>query len=115
MPGGPRRYLLALSNPIIIVLVGRLLANVVVPDGDWVEKFYWAVISVTTIGYGDYFPKTVFGKLLTMVYLPVSVAALAQSLSDISRGTSHSSCGASASDHGASDSDTSDSTVWAIS
>ena len=35
------------------------------------------------IGYGDYSPSTVLGKVLVMLYLPLAVAALAQALSDV--------------------------------
>ena len=80
----PRRYLLALSNPLVIFLAGMLLALLAVPDGGWVDRFYWVIISMTTIGYGDLTPASPLAKLLVALYLPVSVAALAQALSEIS-------------------------------
>jgi hypothetical protein len=42
------------------------------------------VLSTTRIGFGDFVPSTPITKALVMIYLPVSVAALAQALTDIS-------------------------------
>lgn len=78
-----RRYLLALNNLFVFLLVGLLLERVVIGSDDWVDAVYWTVVSMTTIGYGDYTPSTALGKIFVMLYLPISVAALAQALSDV--------------------------------
>lgn len=36
---------------------------------EWLDSFYFTVITLTTIGYGDFTPKTDVGKLFTMVYV----------------------------------------------
>ena len=79
-----RRYVLALTNPIVVILLGLLIAKVVVPSGDWIDQLYWVFISMTTIGYGDLAPTTTFGKILVMIYLPLGVASLGQGLNDVS-------------------------------
>lgn len=33
------------------------------------EALYWSVVSGSSTGYGDYSPKTVPGRILTIVYL----------------------------------------------
>ena len=38
---------------------------------------------MTTIGYGDVAPTSKIGKIVTMVYLPLAVAALGQALSSV--------------------------------
>lgn len=41
------------------------------------DALYWATISITTIGYGDIYPTTAVGRLITMVSALVGVAVIA--------------------------------------
>ena len=42
----------------------------------WLDAFYFTVITLTTIGYGDFTPKTDAGKLFTMVYVFIGLGIL---------------------------------------
>lgn len=42
----------------------------------WLDSFYFTVITLTTIGYGDFTPKTDVGKLFTMVYVFIGLGIL---------------------------------------
>ncbi|MBP7999873.1 MAG: two pore domain potassium channel family protein [Chloroflexi bacterium] len=43
---------------------------------EWLDSFYFTVITLTTIGYGDFTPKTDVGKLFTMVYVFIGLGIL---------------------------------------
>ncbi|MGB0274342.1 MAG: potassium channel family protein [Flavobacteriaceae bacterium] len=42
----------------------------------WLDSLYFSVITLTTIGYGDFSPQTDLGKLFTMEYIIVGVALI---------------------------------------
>lgn len=41
------------------------------------DAFYWATISLTTVGYGDIYPVTDFGRLITMISSLFGIAIIA--------------------------------------
>lgn len=47
------------------------------------DALYFSVVSLTTVGYGDFTPETVGGKLFVMVYLLVGIAIIAALLNNI--------------------------------
>jgi voltage-gated potassium channel len=42
----------------------------------WVDAYYFSVVTLATVGYGDLTPKTDFGKLFTTVYIMVGVGII---------------------------------------
>ncbi len=51
----------------------------------WIDAFYFCVITLTTIGYGDLTPKTPMGKLFTVVYIFVGLGLLAAFISYVAQ------------------------------
>jgi voltage-gated potassium channel len=51
----------------IILLIGAILYHWLEGWG-WIDSFYFVVITLTTIGYGDLTPTTPLTKLITIFY-----------------------------------------------
>ena len=62
------------------VLVSALVVFNVEPDtfGNFFDAVYWATVSLTTMGYGDIYPVTVAGKIVTMIssFMGIAIVAL---------------------------------------
>ncbi|MQM12479.1 hypothetical protein Taro_045398 [Colocasia esculenta] len=69
---------LALGVVVLCIAVGTMVLSLV-EELDWVDSFYLAVMSVTTVGYGDKAFKTLPGRLFASVWLLVSTIAVARS------------------------------------
>lgn len=61
------------------ILVAALVIFNVEPDTfqDFFEAIYWACVSLTTMGYGDIYPVSVAGRVVTMVSSFVGIAIVA--------------------------------------
>lgn len=40
------------------------------------DSFYFSVITLTTIGYGDFAPQSVIGKIFTMLYVFLGIGVI---------------------------------------
>ena len=47
-----------------------------VEDLSWLDSFYFTIVTLTTVGYGDVAPQTTAGKLFTMAYLLIGIGIL---------------------------------------
>jgi voltage-gated potassium channel len=61
------------------VLVSALVIFNVEPEtyNSYFEAVYWAIVSLTTMGYGDIYPVSVLGRVVTMVSSFVGIAIVA--------------------------------------
>ena len=64
-----------LITTIIIILVGTMVYHYL--EG-WsiIDSLYFSVVTLTTIGYGDFSPKTDAGKIFTIIYIVVGIGMI---------------------------------------
>lgn len=68
----------------IIGIIGGAFAYHFVEGWEILDSFYFVIITVTTIGYGDFVPQTVVGKVFTMFFAFFGVATALYLFSAIS-------------------------------
>lgn len=63
------------SSVIVLIVTGTVVYSVI--EG-WsiVDALYFSVVTLTTVGYGDYTPQTVVGKLFTVVYVLAGISLI---------------------------------------
>lgn len=61
------------------ILISALVILNVEPDtfSSYFDAIYWATISLTTVGYGDIYPVTTVGKIITMISSVLGIAIVA--------------------------------------
>ena len=64
---------------IAYVLISALVIYNVEPESfnTFFDAVYWATISLTTVGYGDLYPVTTIGRIVTMVSSVFGIAIIA--------------------------------------
>ena len=64
---------------IAYVLVSALVIYNVEPEsfGSFFDAIYWATVSLTTVGYGDIYPVTTIGRIVTMISSVFGIAIIA--------------------------------------
>ena len=80
----PRRLLITFVVLVLVASVGYSVAE----STAFFDAIYWAIITATTLGYGDFSPRTGPGKVLTIglicstvfIFIPTITANLASKL-----------------------------------
>lgn len=77
-----------LLTTIMILLIGTITYHYV--EG-WsiIDSLYFSVVTLTTIGYGDFAPKTDLGKLFTVLYIIVGIGMILSFINTIQHHYTH--------------------------
>lgn len=84
-----RRPLLAVCALAVgYVIVSAMIMFQVEPDSfvTFFDAVYWAMVTLTTVGYGDVYPHTEIGRLVSMLSACVGIAIVALPTSIITAG-----------------------------
>ena len=60
----------------VALVVGGAFFYRRVEDLSWIDSFYFTIVTLTTVGYGDISPATSAGKIFTMIYLLIGVGII---------------------------------------
>lgn len=69
-------YRLLLTTTIFLVGFGTVLFHYI-EKWSYVEAYYFCIVTLSTVGYGDLVPKTDTGRILTTFYIIIGVGILA--------------------------------------
>ncbi|SCZ80105.1 ion transporter [Acidaminobacter hydrogenoformans] len=76
----PKITVFLLTIVFIVVLAGALMYIVEGPQYGFdniPESMYWAIVTVTTVGYGDISPQTPIGKLISSLLMVIAYGIIA--------------------------------------
>ncbi len=59
---------------LIITLGGVFYHNI--EGWSWLDSYYFTIITLTTVGYGDFSPQTDLGKIFTMIYVVLGLGII---------------------------------------
>ncbi len=61
------------------IIISALLVFNVEPDSfkNFFDALYWAIVSLTTVGYGDIYPTSTIGRVVTMISSILGIAIIA--------------------------------------
>ena len=70
-----KEYRSLLYTTFIIILIGAFAYHYL-EGWTYLDSFYFSVVTLTTIGYGDLAPKTDGGKIFTIIYIVLGIGVI---------------------------------------
>ncbi len=70
-----KEYRELLLTTFIVILAGSITYRYL-EDWSWVDAIYFSVVTLTTVGFGDFAPQTDAGKIFTIFYIIVGIGII---------------------------------------
>ena len=61
----------------LVMIAGGMVFYRIVEGFNWVDGFYFCVVTLATVGYGDIVPHTDLGKIFTSFYILGGIGVIA--------------------------------------
>jgi voltage-gated potassium channel len=68
-------YRVLLAAALLAITIGTVFYHIV-EKFSWLNAYYFSVVTLATVGYGDIVPHTALGKVFTTFYIFVGVGIL---------------------------------------
>jgi voltage-gated potassium channel Kch len=66
----------SLTISVIIILTFGTIIYHYSEQWKWLDSLYFSVITLTTVGYGDFSPESDFGKIFTVFYVLIGIGII---------------------------------------
>ena len=77
------------TRGIIFLTAGLILGGAIfyrqIEGFSWLDSFYFTVITLATVGYGDLYPVTAAGKVFTIFYVLLGIGILVALASEVAQ------------------------------
>lgn len=70
-----KQYRSLLLTSLVILAFGSTVYHYL-EGWSWLDSIYFSIITLTTIGYGDFSPQTNGGKLFTIFYILIGIGII---------------------------------------
>lgn len=80
-----RKQFRVLALIALLTLAVGTLAMMILEDLSIIDGFYFSIVALTTVGFGDITPVTSAGKLFVSFYLLVGIAIVAAFINNVLR------------------------------
>lgn len=61
---------------VIVLLIGGMFVFHYLEGWSYLDALYFSLVSLTTVGYGDFSPETAAGKVWTMIYIVTGIGII---------------------------------------
>ena len=70
-----KEYRDLLATTLVVLGMGSTVYHFL-EGWSWIDSVYFSIITLTTIGYGDFSPKTDAGKVFTIFYIMIGIGII---------------------------------------